>query len=92
MNFKRSHMKAKEPKEENRKNQCLFFWCERKIFPNPQSYFFLRVCKQECYYIFTYIFLHVGKKVAWKSFTSYGIVVNLFNYSKPTQELKKKKK
>jgi hypothetical protein len=33
----------------------------------------------------------VGKKVAWKSSTSSGIVVNLFNYSKPTQELKKTK-
>jgi helix-turn-helix protein len=33
----------------------------------------------------------VRKKVAWKSSTSYGIVVNLFNYSKLTQELQNKK-
>jgi len=60
----RDHTWKQKNQKSKTKYQCLFFWCEKKIFSNPQSYFFWRVCKQECYYIFTYIFLHVRKKVA----------------------------
>jgi hypothetical protein len=46
--------------------------------------------KNATIYLHIYIFLHVRKKVAWKSSASYGIIVNLFNYSKPTPKLRRK--
>ncbi len=82
-------------KQKNQKNKTeksmsfLLVW--EKIRPKSTILFLLRSLQARMLLYIYILFFHVRKKVAWKSSTSYGIVVNLFNYSKLTQELQNKK-
>jgi hypothetical protein len=75
---------SKRTKRTKQRNQHLFFWCERKNFPIHNPISFEEFASKNAIVYLHFIFFHVRKKVAWKSSTFYKIVVNLFNYSKPT--------